>query len=179
MRLPFGASMMMSSPPATGFIIAASAAGHNESCVPQPTTDLFESANHLAMRRSIPERDVFAPLRQTNFVDDIRCGLADTCPVPHTDVMIKSFADKPTEAFFTNGTCPAQWRSLAKVAARKLDTVDAAVQLADLRAPPGNRLEALKGDQKAQHSIRINDQRRICFRWTDDGPEDVAIVDYH
>lgn len=57
--------------------------------------------------------------------------------------------------------------------------LDAAVDLDDLRIPPGNRLEALKGDRRGQHSIRINDQWRICFTWTDTGPEDVEIVDYH
>ena len=61
----------------------------------------------------------------------------------------------------------------------KLDMVDAAVRLDDLRSPPGNHLEALKGDRKGQHSIRINRQWRICFRWTAEGPENVEIVDYH
>ena len=62
---------------------------------------------------------------------------------------------------------------------RKLAQLDAAETLDFLRAPPGNRLEALKGDRVGQHSIRINDQFRLCFRWTEDGPEDVEIVDYH
>jgi len=93
--------------------------------------------------------------------------------------MILSFADRKTEAFFRFGTCPAQWRSFAAVAARKLDAVDAANSLQDLRVPPGNRLEALKGSLVGLHSIRINDQWRICFRWTDGGPENVEIVDYH
>ena len=93
--------------------------------------------------------------------------------------MIVSFADKYTEAFFSDGTCPPRWRTFAKVAARKLDMVDAAVALGDLRSPPGNRLEPLKGDRKGQHSIRINDQWRVCFRWTDEGPEVVEITDYH
>ena len=61
----------------------------------------------------------------------------------------------------------------------KLDMVDAAVRLDDLRSPPGNHLEALKGDRKGQHSMRINRQWRICFRWTAEGPENVEIVDYH
>ncbi len=61
----------------------------------------------------------------------------------------------------------------------KLDLLGAAAALVDLRVPPGNRLEALKGDRTGQHSIRINDQYRICFRWTDAGPVDVEIVDYH
>ena len=65
------------------------------------------------------------------------------------------------------------------VALRKLDMLDSAERLTDLRAPPANRLEALPGDRKGQHSIRVNDQFRICFVWTDAGPEDVEIVDYH
>jgi proteic killer suppression protein len=65
------------------------------------------------------------------------------------------------------------------MAYRKLDQLDSAVKLVDLRIPPGNRLEALKGEWKGFHSIRINEQYRICFRWTDVGPDDVEIVDYH
>lgn len=68
---------------------------------------------------------------------------------------------------------------LVRTAQRKLAMLDAAVRLENLRVPPGNRLEALAGDRKSQHSIRINDQWRICFKWTDAGPEDVEIVDYH
>ncbi len=68
---------------------------------------------------------------------------------------------------------------LVRPAQRRLAALDAAVQLADLRVPPGNRLEALSGDRAGQHSIRINDQWRICFRWTAQGAEDVEIVDYH
>ena len=93
--------------------------------------------------------------------------------------MIRSFADRATEALFTDGTCPAQWRQFKKVAVRKLDMIDAATRLQDLKSPPGNRLEALKRERKGQHSIRINDQWRACFKWTDEGPEDVEIVDYH
>jgi proteic killer suppression protein len=93
--------------------------------------------------------------------------------------MIRTFADAATEAFFTRGTCPAQWRTFAKVARRKLDMLDAAVRLQNLRSPPGNRLEALKGARRGQWSIRINDQWRVCFRWTVEGPADVEIVDYH
>ena len=64
-------------------------------------------------------------------------------------------------------------------AENKLAMIDAASTLEDLRSPPGNRLEALKGDRKGQHSIRINDQWRVCFKWTDNGPEDVEVCDYH
>ena len=68
---------------------------------------------------------------------------------------------------------------LEAVALRKLDMLEAATALGDLLSPPGNRLEALRGDRRNQHSIRINWQWRVCFRWGDDGPEDVEIVDYH
>jgi proteic killer suppression protein len=93
--------------------------------------------------------------------------------------MIQSFADGATEDFFKHGLCPAQWRAFAKVARRKLDMLDAAVRLENLRSPPGNRLEALRHDRQGQWSIRINDQWRICFQWTAKGPADVEIVDYH
>lgn len=69
--------------------------------------------------------------------------------------------------------------NLVRIAQRKLAMLDAAVRLDNLQIPPGNRLEALSGDRRGQHSIRINDQWRICFRWTDAGPEEVEIVDYH
>ncbi len=92
--------------------------------------------------------------------------------------MIRSFADRTTERFFRDGTCPAKWRAFEAAALRKLDMLDAAVRLADLRSPPGNQLESLKRDRAGQHSIRINRQWRLCFRWTPQGPEDVEIVDY-
>ena len=93
--------------------------------------------------------------------------------------MIRAFADRATERFFREGVCPARWRAFEDVAARKLDMVDAAVRLDDLRSPPGNQLELLKGDRKGQFSIRINRQWQVCFRWTPEGPEGVEIVDYH
>jgi proteic killer suppression protein len=97
--------------------------------------------------------------------------------------MIVSFGDKGAEDIF-NGrntrdarkSCPA---NMWKVARRKLDQLDSVATLGELRLPPGNRLEALAGDRKGQHSIRINDQYRVCFQWTDAGPTDVEIVDYH
>jgi len=97
--------------------------------------------------------------------------------------MIASFKDKATEDVF-NGvsskearkSCP---RTLWKVAARKLDQLDSVTTLDELRIPPGNRLEALSRDRKGQHSIRINDQYRICFIWSDAGPAQVEITDYH
>ena len=93
--------------------------------------------------------------------------------------MIQSFADRVTRALFEDGACDARWRAFEAVALRKLDFLDNAVSLNDLRSPPGNRLEPLKGNRAGQHSIRINDQWRLCFRWGAKGPEDVAIVDYH
>jgi toxin HigB-1 len=93
--------------------------------------------------------------------------------------VIRSFRDKATEAVF-NGEAPKGFPAdLVKVARRKLRYLNAASQLGDLRSPPGNRLEALAGDRKGQHSIRINDQFRVCFVWTAKGPAQVEIVDYH
>jgi toxin HigB-1 len=93
--------------------------------------------------------------------------------------MIRSFKDGRTELVF-NGRCPKGFPAdVFKVARRKLGFLDAAVALDVLRSPPGNRLHALDGDRAGQHAIRINDQFRICFRWTVAGPEAVEIVDYH
>ena len=93
--------------------------------------------------------------------------------------MIKSFKNAATQAVF-NGESPKGFRSdLLKAARRKLRYLNAAANLSDLRAPPGNRLEALKADRAGQHSIRINDQFRICFVWTPEGPVAVEITDYH
>ncbi|MBK6714513.1 MAG: type II toxin-antitoxin system RelE/ParE family toxin [Burkholderiales bacterium] len=92
--------------------------------------------------------------------------------------MIRSFKCKDTQALFEGGS-PRRFNAFASVAQRKLAQLEAAQTLDFLRAPPGNRLEALVGDRKGQHSIRINDQFRICFVWTPAGPEDVEIVDYH
>jgi proteic killer suppression protein len=84
-----------------------------------------------------------------------------------------------TEAVFS-GECPKGFPAgIVKVARRKLRMVDAAAQLFDLRAPPGNRLHPLNGDRAGQHAISINDQFRVCFTWSDDGPMDVEITDYH
>jgi proteic killer suppression protein len=92
--------------------------------------------------------------------------------------MIQSFKCKDTLALF-EGKSPRRFRSIVSVAERKLALLDAAQTLEFLRAPPGNRLEALKGDRKGQHSIRVNDQWRICFVWSAAGPKEVEIVDYH
>ena len=95
------------------------------------------------------------------------------------DVAIKPKNLTMEEAFFRGGPSPAQWRTFESVAFRKLAMLEDAVTLRDLGQLPGNRFEALKGDRKGQYSIRINDQWRVCFRWQDQGPEDVEIADYH
>lgn len=92
--------------------------------------------------------------------------------------MIQSFKCKDRLALY-EGKNPRKFKAFTSVAVRKLSQLDAAQTLDFLKAPPGNRLEALKGDRKGQHSIRINSQWRICFVWTDVGPVDVEIVDYH
>ena len=97
--------------------------------------------------------------------------------------MIVSFKDQGTEDVFDGNdsknarkTCPT---NLWNIAQRKLDQLNAAVSLDDMRIPPGNRLEALKGERFGRHSIRVNSQYRICFRWTPQGAEEVEITDYH
>jgi proteic killer suppression protein len=97
--------------------------------------------------------------------------------------MIESFANQATEDIYDgiNSTAARRLlpRELIKIAVRKLDQIDSAVVLDDLRVPPGNRLESLRADREGQHSIRINDQYRICFIWTESGAVKVEIVDYH
>ena len=93
--------------------------------------------------------------------------------------MIQSFADKATAAIFSGLEVRRLPREVQAVARRKLKLLDAAGSLESLRVPPGNRLEALRGDRKGQWSIRINDQWRICFRWKQGDAFDVEIVDYH
>lgn len=94
---------------------------------------------------------------------------------------IKSFSDAATEDFYITGKVKrnAGWQSVSKIALRKLDMIQYASVLDDLKSPPGNKLERLKKDLSDFHSIRINDQWRIIFRWTHAGAEDVQICDYH
>lgn len=92
--------------------------------------------------------------------------------------MIKSFKCANTEAL-ARGQNVKPFVNIARVARRKLRQLEIAGRLEDLKVPPGNRLEALTGDRSGQYSIRINDQWRLCFRWTGAGAEDVEIVDYH
>jgi proteic killer suppression protein len=96
--------------------------------------------------------------------------------------MIQTFANKLADHLFHGITSKETRRFPAELkasAARKLTQLDAVTMLETLRVPPGNRLEALSHDRAGQHSIRINDQWRICFRWTENGPADVEVVDYH
>jgi proteic killer suppression protein len=93
--------------------------------------------------------------------------------------VIRSFADKETEKVWNGANSRRLPGDIQQVARRKLRMLNSAVTLDDLRIPPANRLEALKGNRRGQHSIRINDQWRVCFRWKDGDANDVAIVDYH
>lgn len=93
--------------------------------------------------------------------------------------MIRSYANAMTQAV-ASGKAPKGFPAdLARRAVRKLTMIENALELSDLRSPPGNHLEALKGDRQGQHSIRVNDQWRVCFIWTEAGAEQVEIVDYH
>lgn len=93
--------------------------------------------------------------------------------------MIQSFSCKETERVFAGVRSKRLAGDMQETAFRKLAQLDQAQSLQDLRVPPGNRLEALRGDRAGQHSIRINQQWRVCFRWTKDGPAEVEIADYH
>ena len=93
--------------------------------------------------------------------------------------MIKSFSDRDTQELWETGKSRRLPATIRRTALKKLAILNWATDLHDLRVPAGNRLEALQADRRGQHSIRINDQWRICFRWHDDGPWDVEIVDYH
>ena len=94
---------------------------------------------------------------------------------------IQSFATHEVERFFLEGRLPSRvgWGHLARIVARKLDMLDYAHLLSDVASPPGNRLEALRGNLAGYHSIRVNDQWRIVFRWTKSGPSEVDVRDYH
>jgi proteic killer suppression protein len=94
---------------------------------------------------------------------------------------IQSFASPAIRTFYVQGRIPkgAGWAGAARIAARKLDMLDYAARLGDLASPPGNRLEALKGDLAGWHSVRVNDQWRVVFRWTESGPAEVDMKDYH
>ena len=97
--------------------------------------------------------------------------------------MLQTFKNQVAEDLFNGVATKAALklipRNLWNIVSRKLDQLDSVTSLNELRVPPGNRLEALKGNRKGQHSIRINNQYRVCFKWTEAGPEDVEVTDYH
>ena len=109
---------------------------------------------------------------------DRACALALSRVSLYDTPVIRAFADKDTEALF-RGVHVRRFASVESPARRKLEYLDAAGALADLRVPPGNRLEALKGDRAGKYSIRVNDPFRVCFRWKDGDAYDVEITDYH
>jgi toxin HigB-1 len=125
-----------------------------------------------------------AMVKRSDFLFPSRRRLQDVIrltynPIRHINaVMIRSFRDRATESLWL-GAFVKRFSGIEKQALRKLDMLYHARDLNDLRVPPANRLEALTGDRKGQHSIRINDQWRICFVWTKEGPVNVEIVDYH
>lgn len=110
----------------------------------------------------------------------LSCMKIDCCHVAcYISEMIKTFADKDTEELFCEGASKRVPPNVQARTTRKLDMLDAAISIADLRVPPGNRLPALRGDREGQHAIAINDQWRICFRFDHDDVYDVEICDYH
>ena len=122
-------------------------------------------------------RDAACHPRRTGEIKAARLTLA-TQRVIIVSMTIKSFKCKETETLF-NGRRVPRWVNIERAALRKLEQLDWSTILDDLRVPPGNKLEALKGNRKGQHSIRINDQWRVCFIWGIDGATEVEIVDYH
>jgi len=94
---------------------------------------------------------------------------------------IRSFANKEIESFFSLGKIPAKcaWKHLSRIVLRKLDMINYSIELRDLRTPPGNKLEPLKGDKNGYYSIRVNEQWRVVFMWGEEGAEEVDVMDYH
>lgn len=109
----------------------------------------------------------------------LRISFDDSIAVRYGSGVIRSFKDSRTEKVWNREPVRAFGPDLQRAAQKKLRLINAASELNSLRVPPGNRLEKLAGDRSGQHSIRINDQYRICFVWTDAGAEDVEITDYH
>jgi len=127
---------------------------------------------------------MLAPLGCKSYILRINeTGRIHTGRDPFCSHVIQSFHDDATADLFNGKTTPAARRAcpneIRRVVRRKLDMLHNAVSLVSLRFPPGNRLEALRGDRTGQHSIRINQQYRICFVWTEQGPADVEVTDYH
>jgi len=143
------------------------------------TDGIMFDGSSIAGWKAINESDmILMPDPINACMDPFSAILLDSNDQRYYRVVIVSFADKETEHLAT-GRRVRRLASVESVARRKLRQLEIAGRLDDLRVPPGNRLEALKGDRKGQMSIRINDQWRVCFRWTEAGPADVEIVDYH
>lgn len=117
-----------------------------------------------------------ASVSSSSYLDAVYCPLVKNCLVA-----IQSFSDQEAEGFFIHGRLKKgnPWQNASSIVRRKLDMLHYAAELEDLRSPPGNRLEALKGKLARFHSIRVNDQWRVVFVWTRMGPERVSVQDYH
>lgn len=127
----------------------------------------------------LPTKIDFAKVNCRPQLDRANCGMSEHDVMRYSGLVIRSFRDAATERLWSRQRVKTIDPRIERVALRKLVMLDAAETLDDLRVPPGNRLEVLRGDRTGQHSIRINQQWRICFTWTDAGPADVEIVDYH
>lgn len=140
----------------------------------RPAQTLVRS-DHTTSPRSRPHL-----LRENKGSPSARAAYTEARYTPN-GVAIRSFATDDVKIFFERGRIPRRsgWSAIARIVARKLDMLDYATRLRDLSAPPGNRLEALEGHWHGFHSIRVNDQWRIVFRWSDLGPQDVDVIDYH
>ena len=150
---------------------------------------VIDSSQADALRRGVEKHDVVFAVTH-NYTGypmvkepDLRSYLDAVyrVTVQYHRVAIQSLATRRIERFFVEARLPKRtgWSKVARIALRKLDMLDYAEVLTDLASPPGNRLEALKGNLMGFHSIRINDQWRVVFRWTASGPADVDILDYH
>ena len=142
----------------------------------QPGGSALLEASHLAGLKASSCRSNLNTLGEHAFIP----LTIDACHVTrYTTRMIKTFADKQTEQFWVSGKLRRLPPDIARRALRKLSAIDAAPEIDVLRVPPGNRLHALDGDRAGQHSVSVNDQWRICFRFEDGDAYDVEICDYH
>ena len=123
---------------------------------------------------------MYGTVFRTRYAGYANSASIDACHVTrYISGVIKSFADRQTEELFRTAKARKEPADVARRALRKLEAVDAALQVSDLKVPPGNRLHALKGDRAGQHAISVNDQWRICFRFADGDAYDVEFCDYH
>jgi proteic killer suppression protein len=142
-------------------------------------TENVRISMELLEKFPICERKSCEKVKQLKLIIAGDPGVANYNVMRYSCIVLQSFGDKMTEQVWRREVVRSFDRELLRSALRKLLILDAAEELNDLTIPPGNRLEKLRGDRAGQYSIRINQQWRICFRWTEAGPEDVSIVDYH